>query len=139
MLGGALFLIYLIWSEHSSTVGVNTTKLFPRAIQLAIQIGLIVFPVTLLGNVFGYLNFANLLGGSALRSADVGAAVYAALRIVLGLIIISLGTRPLGLMRVARLNRPMLQRRICGVAALLAFVYWAGLTLNFYHHWHPLR
>ena len=69
MLGGALFLICLIWSEHSSTVGVNTTKLFPRAIQLAIQIGLIVFPVTLLANVFGYLNFANLLGGGALRSA----------------------------------------------------------------------
>ena len=58
--------------------------------------------------------------------------MYAALRIVEGLIIISLGTRPLGLMRVARLNRPMLQRRICGVAAFLAFVYWAGLTLNFF-------
>jgi hypothetical protein len=68
MLGGALFLICLIWSEHSSTVGVNTTKLFPRAIQLAIQIGLIVFPVTLLANVFGYLNFANLLGAVHLEA-----------------------------------------------------------------------
>jgi potassium-dependent mechanosensitive channel len=132
MLGGTLFLIWLIWSEHSPTVGVNTTKLFARAIRLAIQIGLIVFPVTLLANVFGYLNFANLLGGGALRSAYVGAAVYAALRIVEGLIIISLGTRPLGLMGVVRLNRPMLQRRICGVAAFLAFVYWTSLTLNFF-------
>jgi potassium-dependent mechanosensitive channel len=58
--------------------------------------------------------------------------VYAALRIVEGLIIISLGTRPLGLMRIVRLNRPMLQRRICGVAGFLAFVYWASLTLNFF-------
>jgi potassium efflux system protein len=35
-------------------------------------------------------------------------------------------------MRVIRLNRPMLQRRICGVAEVLAFVYWASLTLNFF-------
>jgi potassium-dependent mechanosensitive channel len=132
MLGGNLFLIWLIWSRRSPTVGVNTTKLFARAIRLAIQIGLIVFPLALLANVFGYVNFANLLWGGALRSAYVGANVYAALRIVEGLIIISLGTRPLGLMRGVRLHRPMLQRRISGAAGFLAFVYWASLTLNFF-------
>ena len=132
MLGGNLFLIWLIWSRRSPTVGVNTTKLFARAIRLAIQIGLVVFPLTLLANVFGYVNFANLLWGGALRSAYVGANVCVALRIVEGLVIISLGTRPLGLIRVVRLNRPMLQRRIHGVAAFLAFVYWASLTLDFF-------
>jgi potassium efflux system protein len=132
MLGGTLFLIWLMWSRHLSAVGVDTTKPFARAIRLAIQIGLIVFPVTLLANVFGFLNFANLLGGGALRSAYVGAALYAALRIVEGLIIISLGTRPLFLMRVVQLNRSMLQRRTCAVAEFLAFVYWASLTLNFF-------
>ena len=35
-------------------------------------------------------------------------------------------------MRVVRLNRPMLQRRICGVAEFLAFVYWLSLTLDFF-------
>ena len=33
MLGGTLFLIWLIWSKHSPTVGANTTKLFARAIR----------------------------------------------------------------------------------------------------------
>ncbi|MBV8352070.1 MAG: mechanosensitive ion channel [Verrucomicrobia bacterium] len=132
MLGGTLFLIWLIRRKHSPAVSVNTTKLFQRAIRLAMQAGLIVFSVTLLANVFGYVNFANLLGGGAVRSAYVGATVYAGLRIVEGLIIISLGTRPLGLMRVVRLNRPLLQRRICGVAAFLAFLYWGSLTLNFF-------
>jgi hypothetical protein len=132
MLGGTLFLIWLTWSKHSPTFGVNTTKLFAGAIRLAIKIGLIVFPVTLLANVFGHLNFANLLWGGALRSAYVGVALYAGLRIVEGLIIISLGTRPLRLTRVFRLNRPMLQRRTYGVAQFLAFVYWASLTLSFF-------
>jgi hypothetical protein len=39
---------------------------------------------------------------------------------------------PLGLMRAVRLNRPMLQRRICAVVEFLAFIYWASLTLNFF-------
>ena len=132
MLGGALFLIWLIRKKRLPTVGADTTKFFAGAIRFGVQAGLVVFSVSLLANIFGYLNFANLLWGGALRSAYVGATVYAGLRIVEGLIIISLGTRPLGLMRVVRLNRALLQRRICGVAGLLAFVYWASLTLDFF-------
>jgi potassium-dependent mechanosensitive channel len=138
MSGGTLFLIWLTYSKHSPTADVDKTKLSARAIRLAIQIGLIVFPVTLLANILGYVNFANLLGGGAIRSAYVGAAVYAALRIVEGLIIISLGTRPVCLMRAVRLNRLMLQRRVCGVAEFLAFLYWATLTLNFFELRTPL-
>jgi potassium-dependent mechanosensitive channel len=132
MLGGILFLIWLIRSKHLSTIGAKTTKRFARVIRVATQIGLIVFPVTLLANVLGYLNFANLLGNGALRSVYAAAALYAALRIVEGLIILSLAAPPLGLIRVVRLNRPMLQRRICGVAEFLAFVWWLSLTLKFF-------
>jgi potassium-dependent mechanosensitive channel len=132
MLGGTLFLIWLIRTKHLPSVGTNTTKLLARATRLLVQIGLIVFPVTLMANIFGYVDLANLLGGGAIRSAYVAASVYTALRIVEGLIIISLGTRPLGLMRAVRLHRPMLQRRICAVVELLAFIYWLSLTLNFF-------
>jgi small-conductance mechanosensitive channel len=132
MLGGTLFLIWLIRSKHLQTIGANTTKRFTRTIRFATQIGLIVFPATLLANVFGYVNLANLLGNGALKSAYIAAALYAALRIVEGLIIISLAVRPLGLMRVVRLNRPMLQRRICGVAEFLAFLWWLSLALGFF-------
>jgi potassium-dependent mechanosensitive channel len=138
MLGGTLFLIWLIRSKHLSTIGAKTTKRFARVIRVATQIGLIVFPVTLLANVLGYVNFANLLGYGALRSAYVAAALYAALRIVEGLIILSLAAPPLGLIRVVRLNRPMLQRRICGVAEFLAFVWWLSLTLKFFELQTPL-
>jgi potassium-dependent mechanosensitive channel len=131
MLGGTLFLIWLIQSKRLPSVDSSTTKVFARAIRLLVQIGLVVFPLTLLANIFGYLSFANLLGGGLIRSAYVGASVYAALRIVEGLIMILLRTRPLSLLRAVQLNRPMLQRRICAVVALLAFIYWASLTLNF--------
>jgi potassium efflux system protein len=132
MLGGTLFLIWLIRAKHLPTVGDNTTKLFAQGIRLLVQIGLIVFPLTLLANIFGYMNFANLLGGGVIRSAYVGASIYAAMRIVQGIIIISLTTRPLALMRAVQLSRLMLRRRICAVVQLLAFIYWVNLTLNFF-------
>ena len=132
MIGGILFLIWLIRSKHLPTIGGNTTKRFAGAIRGATQFGLIVFSATLLANVLGFVNLANLLGNGALRSAYVAVALYAALRIVEGLIIIALGVRPLTLLRVVRLHRPMLQRRICGVAEFLTFLFWLSLTLSFF-------
>jgi potassium-dependent mechanosensitive channel len=132
MLGTTLFLTWLIRSKHLQSITANTTKRFARAIRAAAQIGLILFPATFLANVFGYVNLANLLGNGALKSAYAAAALYAALRIVEGLIIVSLAARPLCLMRVVRLNRPMLQRRISGVAEFLAFVWWLSLALGFF-------
>jgi potassium-dependent mechanosensitive channel len=138
MAGGTLFLIWLIRSKHLTTIGANTAKRFAGTIRGATLFGLIVFSATLLANVFGYVNLANLLGNGALRSAYVAAALYAALRIVEGLIIIALEARPLALMRVVRLHRPMLQRRICGVAEFLAFLFWLSLTLSFFGLLTPL-
>jgi small-conductance mechanosensitive channel len=132
MVGGTLFLIWLIRSKHLPTIGANTTKRSVGALRVATLFGLIVFPATLLANAFGYVNLANLLGDGALRSAYVAVALYAALRIVEGLIIIALQVRPLASLRVVRLHRPMLQRRICGVAEFLAFLYWLSLTLRFF-------
>lgn len=132
MLGGTLFFIWLIRTRRLRSVGGSTTDLFSRTIRLLVQIGLIVFPLTLAANIFGFVNFANLLGGGVIRSAYVGASVYAALRIVEGLIIVSLGTHPLNLLRAVQLNRAMLQRRVCAVVELLAFIYWVSLTLNFF-------
>jgi small-conductance mechanosensitive channel len=130
MLGGTLFLVWLIQSKRLPSAGGSTTNLFAEGIRLLVRIGLVAFLAALAANIFGYVNFANLLGGGVIRSAYVGAAVYAGLRIVEGLIIISLGTRPLGLMHAVQRNRPMLRRRICAVVDLLAFVYWLDLTLN---------
>ena len=132
MLGGILFLIWLIRAERFWSVSVRPTQLFVRTIRLLGQFSLIIFAVALLANIFGYVSLANLLGGGAIRSAYVGASVYTGLQIVEGFIIITLGTRPLSLMRAVQLNRPLLQRRICAVVELLAFIYWLSLALDFF-------
>jgi potassium-dependent mechanosensitive channel len=131
MLGGTLFLVWMIRAGHLPSAGGKTSRLFAQAIRLVVRLSLIVFPLTLLANLLGYMNFANLLGGGAIRSAYVGASSYAGLRILQGLITISLKTPPLSLLRAVQLNRETLQRRVCALVGLLVFIYWVSLTLNF--------
>ncbi len=136
-LGGTLFCLWWVRRNRPPRVGVVRRQPLAGAMGVIAYGGLAVFSVTFLATLFGYINFANLLAGGALRSAYVGAALYAALRIVEGLVIISLGTRPLSLTRAVRLNRPLLQRRLVRFARFLALAYWASLTLNFLGLWRP--
>jgi potassium-dependent mechanosensitive channel len=139
MVGAIVFLTWLIRGKQSPVAtAVNSNGRFARIIRRVIQAGLILFSAALLADVFGYVNLSYLIGSGTLRSAYVGAALYVAFRIVEGLIIISLATRPLSLLRVVHLNRPMLQRRICATAAVLAFLYWLSFTLDFFELRTPL-
>ncbi|HVQ20550.1 MAG TPA: mechanosensitive ion channel domain-containing protein, partial [Terrimicrobiaceae bacterium] len=131
MAGATLFLIWLIRSKHWSGEA-HAASGFARLVRVVLRLGLVIFPATFLASVLGYVNLANLLGNGALKSAYVAAALYAALRIVEGLIIIALRVRPLALSRVVRLHRSLLQRRLCGIARFLAVLMWLSLTLKFF-------
>jgi len=80
MLGGTLFLIWLIRTKHLPSIGANTTKLFAQAVRLLVKIGLIVFPVTLMANIFGYVELTNLLAGGIIERVCRCVRVYRAAR-----------------------------------------------------------
>ena len=138
MAGAIVFLIWLIRGKHLPMPDADTTKRFAGTLRVITRICLILFAATLLANVFGYVNLANLVGNGVLRSAYAALALYTALRIVEGLIIIALEIRPLALLGVVRLHRPMLQRRLQGLAEFLAFLCWLSLTLSFFSLETPL-
>jgi potassium-dependent mechanosensitive channel len=131
MLGGFIFLAWLIRSRHLRNAPAEAGDRTLPAIRAMAKIGLILFPAALLANLLGYVNLGNLLGIVFLRSMYVAAALYTAIRIVEGLIIVGLQVRPLGSLLVVRLHRVMLQRRICRLLELLAFLFWLNQTLNF--------
>jgi small-conductance mechanosensitive channel/exonuclease VII small subunit len=138
MLGASLFLVWLLRSRHLLTTTVGTNGHLHRGIRAIAKIGLIFFPAAVLADIFGYVNLGNLLGIIFLRSVFLAAMLYAAIRILEGLIIIVLQVRPLGSLRVVSLHRPMLQRRILGVLGFLAFLFWLSLILNFFGLLTPL-
>jgi len=138
MLGGSLFLIWLLRSWHLPTAAAETHGRLWRGIRAITIIGLIILPAAFLANIFGYVNLGNLLGIIFLKSVFVAAMLYTAIRILEGLIIIALQVRPLGSLRVVNLHRPMLQRRTCRVLEFLAFLFWLSLILNFFGLLTPL-
>jgi len=138
MLGGSLFLVWLLRSGHLKAMAAETDERFLRALRILAKIGLILLPAAFFANIFGYVNLGNLVGLTFLRSVNVAAVLYTAIRIIEGLVVIALQVRPLGALRVITLHRPMLQQRICRVVEFLGFLFWLYLLLNFYGSITPL-
>jgi len=138
MLAASLFLVWLLRSGHLKTMAAGTNQRFLGALRIITKIGLILLPAAFFADIFGYVNLGNLVGLTFLRSVDVAAVLYAAIRIIEGLVIIALQVRPLGWLRVITLHRPMLQQRICRVLEFSGFVFWLYLLLNFYNLIGPL-
>jgi hypothetical protein len=138
MLGGSVFLVWLLRSRHLRTTAAETNGRFSQAVRAIAKIGLILLAAAFLANIFGYVNLGNLVGIIFLTSIYVAAVLYTAIRILEGLIIIALQVRPLGSLRVVSLHRSMLQRRTFHVLEFLAFLFWLHLMLNFFGLLSPL-
>jgi potassium-dependent mechanosensitive channel len=138
VLGASIFLVWVIRSWHLPAEAVETHGRVWRTIRAIAKIGLIFLPVAFLANIFGYVNFGNLLGIIFLRSVYIVAMLYTAIRIIGGLIIIALQVRPLGSLRAISQHRLMIQRRTCRLLEILAFLFWLSVLLNFYGLLTPL-
>jgi potassium-dependent mechanosensitive channel len=132
ILGATAFLVWVLRSWHLPAQAAETHGRVWRIIRASAKIGLIILPAAFLVNIFGYVNFGNLLGIIFLRSAYIAAMLYTAIRIIEGLIIIALQVRPLGSLRVIILHRQMIQRRTCRVLEFLAFLFWLNVLLSFF-------
>jgi potassium-dependent mechanosensitive channel len=132
MLGASLFLVWLLRNRHLRTTAAESNGRFLRALRAIAKIGLIFLPVAFITNIFGYVNLGNVVGILFLRSAYIAALLYAAIRIIEGLIIIALHVRPLGSLQVINLHRPILQRRIGQLLEFLACLFWLYLVLRFF-------
>ncbi len=132
MLGASIFLYWLARRSKLRTAKAESGDQTLPAIRWIAKIGLVILPAAFLANVLGYVNLGNLLGAAYVRSMFVAAIFYSALRIAEGLIIVALQVRPLRALRAVRLHRVMLQRRICRLLEVLAFLFWLSQTLNFF-------
>src|SRR5271157_5269318 len=132
VLGASVFLVWVLGSWHLPAEAAETHGRIWRTIRAIAKIGLIFLPAAFLANIFGYVNFGNLLGIIFLISVYIAAMIYTAIRIIEGLIIIALQVRPLGSLRVISLHRPMIQGRTCRVLEFLAFLFWLNVLLSFF-------
>ncbi len=128
MVGGAIFLIWLIRSTRGPALATGATSY--KATRAGARLGLVLFAAVFLANAFGYFRLANYLAAGALATAYLAIFLYAAGGVVAGLIFFAFQVRPLSAFRVVKRHRLLLQRRLTRGVFFAAFVTWALLSLD---------
>lgn len=86
--------------------------------------------LALIGNVFGYVTFANLIGNALLASAYLGVILYAVIEVLTAIIGLSFTLRPLAFLRLIRRNEGLVRRRVRRLIEWIAAFFWTIFLLN---------
>jgi small-conductance mechanosensitive channel len=132
MLGGSLFLIWLLRSGHLNRTTAGMSARLMKAMRVIALLGVVLLPAAAFADVFGYVDLGYLTGMIFLRNVYIAALLYTVVRILEGLIIIALEMQPLASLRVVSLHRELLKQRSSVVLQFLAVFLWLRLLLGFF-------
>jgi small-conductance mechanosensitive channel len=130
MLASTIFLIWLmrsIRSSPNSTPGeVRRLNLYKAATGLALFASIL----ALIGNVFGYLTFANLIGNALLRSVYFAVILQGLIEVLTAIVGLLFTLWPFSLLRVIRSNQSLLRLRVRRFLQWTAALLWILVLLN---------
>lgn len=129
-LAGILFVLWLIYISRFSEKPEKGRRLLWHIVGAAARVSLAIFVVAAIANIVGYVNLALFIGGIFLQCAFLALLLYAACRILDGLVALSFKIPPLSLLAMVRHHRPMLERRICRTIRFAAVVLWVFFALD---------
>jgi small-conductance mechanosensitive channel len=138
MLAGACFVIWLLRSSRQAAAGIHAQPPLPRPGRWYARISLLLFVAAFAGDSLGYVSFSYFLGDGVLIGAYLALIAYAAVRMLEGLVIITLQVRPLTYFAMVRKHRGMIHRRMMRVIQCLMFLVWLGLVLKRFQLRDPL-
>lgn len=124
--GGLIFLIWFIRARRRS--GPRTTS--NKTAHVAGSIAMAGFGAIIVADLLGYVALANYLSVAILTSAYFAVALYAAARILEGLVFFGMQIRPLASLALVQRQRPLLRRRIARLIEMAAIVTWVLLALR---------
>jgi len=126
MLGGVIFLLWFIRARRGS--GPRTTS--NKTARIGASIAVAGFGAIIVADSLGYVGLANYLSVGILAAAYFAVALYAATRILEGLVFFALRTRPLASLAVVQRHQQLLRRRIARLIGVVAIITWVLLSLN---------
>ena len=125
--------IFLIWLMHAIRRAPDPT---PREVpwvklyRTALGVALFASILALIGNVFGYLTLANLIGNALLRSAYFAVILQGLIEVLTAIVGLLFTLRPFSLLRVIRLNQSLLRLRARRLLQWTAAFLWVLVLLN---------
>jgi potassium-dependent mechanosensitive channel len=130
MLGGMLFLVWLVRSLGQPTELTPNTARSPKTIKAGASVGWAVAAVAFIANAAGYVTLANFLGNALLCSAYLALVLYAMVEVLDGLVTVALRLRPLALLTMVRRHQALLRRRVRRGLQWLASFLWVIFVLQ---------
>jgi potassium efflux system protein len=131
-----VFLIWLIKAmQRPLADGVDRVA---RITRICAYVALVLLAAALCANALGYVTLSNVLGESVLASAYAGFILYAAMRVIDGLIMMALRTGAAAKLAMVRRHRPLLQQRLYRIIQWLAIFGWLVFALDRLSLWRPL-
>jgi small-conductance mechanosensitive channel len=124
--GGLIFLIWFIRSRRRT--GPRTTS--NKTARIAASIAVAGFGAIIVTDSLGYVALANYLSVGILAAAYFAIALYAAARILEGLVFFALRTRPLASLAIVQRHEQLLCSRIARLIKVAAIITWILLSLS---------
>ncbi len=130
MLSSTIFLIWLMRSMPSAPTSIpgelHRTTLYRTAASVALCASIL----ALIGNVFGYLTFANLIGNALLTSAYFAVILRGLIEVLTAIVGLVFTLRPFTLLQVICRNESLLRRRVHRLLQWVAAFLWVTVLLN---------
>ncbi len=128
--------LWMLWTRMG---GDQTTRpALGRRVSVCCRLATAIFLAALGASVVGYVQLGDLLGMAALKSANCAVFLYAVLRVLEGLIVITLRVRPVSVSRIARTYRDQVQTRVYAVFRAAAMLLWLRYALEQFQIAKPL-
>ena len=130
MVASTMFLIWLIRPIRRTPD--STLQEIPRSHLYRTALGVALFAsiLALIGNVFGYLTLANLIGNALLASAYFAVILQGLIEVLTAIVGLSFTLRPFSLLQVIRRNELLLRRRVRRLLQWIAAFLWVVVLLN---------
>lgn len=129
MAGGAALLIWYVRSGRLRAA-VDYSETVESVITATCRLFALVFLAAALAAALGYVGLATLVGQALLGSAYLAVILYAATRIIEGLLMVVLRMRPMSLVQAIAKNRRLVWLRVCRIINWLAILGWLLGTLD---------
>ena len=130
MLGAAMFIVWLLVPGRIPPKDDISQPRFWEVVKIALGIALVVFGLSIVANLFGYVDLAHALAATLLDSAYSALFFYSLLRIADGVVFSALRLYPFSRLAMVRNYRSLVRRRILRVLQLIAWFLWTMDVLD---------
>jgi potassium efflux system protein len=129
-LAGMIFVVWLIRRSRFANKPEKGRQLLWNIVGAAARAAFLIFGAVAVLDILGYVNLALFAGYTALKAAYLGILIYAACRILDGLLTFAFNVPPLSLLSIVRNYRTLLERRIMRIFRFVSAVLWFAFALE---------